>query len=91
MTRGTLPDPKDFVSWKNTSQASIVGFAREVKLPFLPKTVVLLLPKEREQRMAAEEARFAAEQGRDLRTVRKTYFDFRLRNGSYEPVGIRLE
>jgi hypothetical protein len=91
MTKGTVPDPKEVVSWENRSQPSIVGFAREMKLPFMPKRVVLLLPKEREQKMAQEEARFAGEQGRDVRTVTKTYFDFRLRNGAYEPLGIRLE
>ena len=40
---------------------------------------------------AEEEARFVAEQGRAINTVNRTWFDFRLRNGVYDPVGIRLE
>lgn len=88
---GTLPNLKEVVGWENKKVDSLQSLARELQLPFVPTTVVLLLPKDREDKMAAEEARFAAEQRRDLRTVRRTWFDFRLRGGNYEPVGIRFE
>jgi hypothetical protein len=88
---GKLPDPKEVVGWRNTKQDSIGSLAQELNLNFTPTFVQMLLPKEREEKMAAEEARFAAEQRRDLKTVRKTWFEFRLRNGAYEPVAVRFE
>ena len=88
---GDLPDPKKVVSWRNTRQDSIGALAQELQLSFMPVFVQMLLPKEREEKMAAEEERFALEQRRDLRTVRRTWFEFRLRNGAYEPVAVRFE
>jgi hypothetical protein len=91
LKRGSLPDPKEVVGWRNTRQESISALAQELQLPFTPVFVQMLLPKDKEDKMAAEEARFAAEQRRDLRTVRKTWFEFRLRNGTYEPMAVRFE
>ena len=88
---GVLPDPKEVVGWRNTSADSIQGLARELQLPFTPVFVQMFLPKDREQKMAAEEKRLAASQGRNLNTVRKTWFEFRQRNGVYEPTGVRFE
>lgn len=80
---------KDAVKWYNTRAESVQALAAELQIPFTPKFVVLLLPKEREQKMAQEEARYAQEQRRKLETVSETWFDFRLRNGVYDPVVIR--
>jgi hypothetical protein len=89
--RDKMPNLQEIVGWQNRKAESIQALARELKLPVVPQAIVLMLPKEREEKMAAEEARFAAEQGRPLNTVRRTWFDFRLRNGVYDPVGIRFE
>ena len=51
----------------------------------------MLLPREREKKMAQVEKAFADSMRRDLRTVRKTWFEFRFRNGTYEPVAVRFE
>ena len=91
LKRGELPDPKEVVGWRNIKKESIQALARELELPFTPVFVQMMLPKDREKKMAAEEIRFAAEQRRDLRTVQETWFQFRLRNGVYEPVGVRFE
>jgi hypothetical protein len=91
LKRGNLPDPKEVVGWRNTRQESISALAQELQLPFTPAFVQMLLPKDKEEKMAAEENRFAGEQRRDLRTVRKTWFEFRLRNGAYEPMAVRFE
>ncbi len=91
LERGTLPDLKKVVGWGNGKPESLQGLARELQLPFTPRLVLMLLPKDREEKMAAEEERFATEQRRDLRMVRKTWFEFRLRNGVYEPVGSKFE
>jgi hypothetical protein len=88
--KDSLAAYKDAVKWFNTKPESVQGLSRELELPFTPKFVIMLLPKEREKKMAEEEKRFAAQMRRDLRTVRKTFFDFRLQNGAYEPVGVRL-
>jgi hypothetical protein len=76
----------DAVKWYNQQPASIQGLVQELKLPFAPPYIVLLLPKDREARMAAEEKRYADQHGNDLNRVQKTLFDFRLQNGAYEPV-----
>ena len=82
---------KEAVKWYNTKRESVQALARELQLPFTPDYVVLLLPKERETKMANEEKRAADANRRDIRMVRKTWFDFRLNNGSYDPVVIRQE
>ena len=91
LKRGELPDPKEVVGWRNRKEESIRALAKELELPFTPVFVQMMLPKDREKKMAAEEVRFAAQQRRDLRTVRKTWFQFRLNNGVYEPVGVQFE
>lgn len=91
LKRDKLPNLQEVVGWQNRRQESIQPLAREFKMSFVPVAVILMLPKDREVKMAEEEARFVAEQGRDLSTVRRTWFDFRLRNGQYDPVGLRLE
>ncbi len=66
--------------------------AQELRLAaFTPKFVVLLLPKDREQKMANEEGQYAADHQRKLENVQATWFDFRLRNGAYDPAVIKQE
>ncbi len=77
---------KDAVKWYNTKPDSVQSLARELQLPFSPKFVVMLLPKDREANMAKEEARYAQEHRRDVAAVQMTLFDFRLRNGAYDPM-----
>jgi hypothetical protein len=80
----------DAVKWFNTRPESVQGLAQELRLQQLrmpqPPYIVLLLPKERENKMAAEEARYAQQHGNNVATLRETLFDFRLQNGVYEPV-----
>jgi hypothetical protein len=78
----------DAVKWFNTRPESIMGLAQELRLPFVPSCFILLLPKEREAKMAAEEARYAQQKGNDINRITMTRFDFRLQNGIYEPVVI---
>lgn len=91
LKRDKMPNLQEVVGWQNRKPESIQALARELKLNVIPQAILLMLPKDREEKMAAEEARFAAEQGRALNTIRRTWFDFRLRNGMYDPVGIRFE
>lgn len=78
----------DAVKWYNRRPESIQGLAQELKLPFNPPFVVLLLPKDREAKMVAEELRYAQQHGRNPAMIQQTTFDFRLQNGVYEPVAI---
>ncbi|MBX9678639.1 MAG: hypothetical protein K2X38_07730 [Gemmataceae bacterium] len=87
----SLREYKDAVKWYNQRPESIRALAKELQLAFAPNMVVMLLPKEREEKMAAEEARFALEQGRPLNQIRATWFDFQLKDGVYEPVAIKIE
>jgi len=82
---------KDAVTWFNRQPQSLQGLQRELGLPFMPQAVVLLLPKDREEVIAAEEARFAQQQGRSPEMVNATWFDFRLRDGAYAPIALRQE
>jgi hypothetical protein len=84
--RDALAAYKDAVKWYNTRPDSVQGLASELQLGFVPKYVVLLLPQDREQRIAQEEARYAQDRGRNVKLVQATWFDFRLMNGTYEPV-----
>ena len=68
-----------------------MALAKEIQLSFVPARVFLLLSKDREEKMAQEEAEFARRQGRDPNSIRATWFDFRLQDGAYEPVVIRQE
>ena len=87
---------KDAIHWFNVRPDSVASLARELQIP-MPRDlsgrsyVMLLLPKEREQKMADVERRYAESQGRSVQNIRATWFDFRLRNGVYEPVVIRQE
>jgi hypothetical protein len=91
MRRENMQQFKDAVKWYNTKQDSVFALARELQLPFVPQHVVLLLPKEREEKMAAAEAEFARHERRDLNAVQATWFDFRVRGGDFEPVVIKME
>jgi hypothetical protein len=79
---------QDSVKWYSQKADSVRDLAKEIKLPFVPEFVVLLLPKDREAKMAAEERRFALQNGTNPAIVRETVFDFRLQNGVYEPVAV---
>jgi hypothetical protein len=77
---------KDVVKWANENDPVNPGLARELGLPAMPKRFVLLLPPDREQKMADEEMRYAREKGHDFSKVEGTLFDFVLTRGVYEPV-----
>jgi hypothetical protein len=82
---------KDAVQWTNNRQESLVGLATALQLRFVPIAVQILLPKEREEKMAEAEAAFARKQGRPFDRINETWFDFRLVNGAFEPVVIRQD
>ena len=69
----------------------MLELAKELKLPFVPSMVIMLLPQEREEKMAAEEMRYAQKMGTPAQLIQATWFDFRLRDGVYEPVAIRQQ
>jgi len=79
------------VKWYNSDPASIFHLTKELQLSFVPTQVVMLLPKDREEKMAAEEERLALERGINPKLIQRTWFDFQLRNGAFEPVAIRIE
>lgn len=91
LRREKVADWKDAIKWYNHDAASIQGLVQELRLPYRPTTVILLLPADREQIIAQEEFRFAQEQGRDLKSVRGTWFDFRPINGAYQPIALKME
>ncbi len=86
---GGFDQGADAVKWYNREPNSVQGLAKELQLPFLPRYVVLLLPKDREAKMAAEELRFAKQMGNDIANVQETWFDFQLQGGVYEPKALR--
>src|SRR5262249_24770272 len=73
------------VIWKNDKQESVAALARELQLPYAPAAVFFMLPKDREEKMAEVEAEFARAKGRNPDRITATWFDFRIRDGSYEP------
>lgn len=85
LKRGDLGPLKEAVKFWNQSPQSKQKLVKELRIPFEPKEVILFFPKEREQKLAAEEARFARSQGRDPAQIRETWFDFVLQDGVYEP------
>jgi hypothetical protein len=91
LQKDDLKEYQEAVKWYNTKPESIQALATELRLPFVPRHVMLLLPKDREEKMATEEARFAMQQRREPSRVQATWFDFRLQGGQYEPVAIRQE
>lgn len=88
---GDIGKFKDAVHWINNKPDSVFILARELQLPFVPKFVAMYLPREREEKMAEAERRFAQRLSRPLERVNATWFDFQLRNGVYEPVVLRQE
>jgi hypothetical protein len=82
---------KDAVKWKSERPESVHALKQELKLKINPAFTIIMVPKELEQRMADEEARFAQKASRDLHAVKLTSFDFRLQDGRYEPVVMRQE
>ena len=94
--RAKLDRYKDAIKWYNVRPESVASLSRELQIP-VPRDsagrsyVILLLPKDREEKMAEVERRYAESQGRRVANIRATWFDFRLRNGVYEPVVIRQE
>lgn len=88
MRRDNLMGFQEAVKWYNTKPDSVQSLARELQLPFVPRYVVLLLPRDREEKMADAEKQYATQHRRDVKTVTMTRFDFRLRNGAYDPTVI---
>jgi len=86
-----LPRFEDAVQWRNDDYTSRDTLSKELRLPYVPAFIVLLLPQNRELKMADVEAEFAERTGRDLKGVRATLFDFQLQNGKYEPVVLAQE
>jgi hypothetical protein len=86
---GDFAKYEDAVKWYNSTPDSVRGLAQELNLKDVPAYVVLLLPKDREKKMAAEEKRFAVQNRNDPARIQETWFDFRLQNGVYEPVAIK--
>jgi hypothetical protein len=82
---GALEDYRDSVKWSNREPASIRGLAQELQLGFEPAYIVLLLPKDRELKMADLERRFAESRGVNVAFVQETVFEFQQVNGVYEP------
>lgn len=85
-TPGNIAKFKDAVMWQNTKLESLVALSKELQLGFVPQQVIMLLPREREERMAAAELEYAQKTGRPPQQIQATWFDFRLRDGAYEPV-----
>ncbi|HWY86765.1 MAG TPA: hypothetical protein VNX28_08570 [Gemmataceae bacterium] len=88
---GIIPDPKDVVTWENKLPASLERLAVELKLKYVPRDVIISLPKERQERLAEEELRFAQKMGRRSDQIVFTTFDFQLRDGHYEPMVVKQE
>jgi hypothetical protein len=93
--RPAVPMPENLfalrnaVQWTNNKQDSLFGLATELQLNAVPVAVTILLPKEREEKMAEAEAAYAQQHGLDFKQITETWFDFRLHNGTFEPVVIR--
>lgn len=73
------------VKWKSENPHSVLSLSQELRMPGPPACFILLLPKDREQRLANLEAQFARERNRDLSQVTETWFDFRQVGGAFEP------
>ena len=87
---GNLDKYKDAVKWQNVSPVSLLNLAKELGLRFEPVQAIMLLPVDREQRMADEELRFARKLGIPVSEIEKTVFDFQLRGGQFEPVVLNM-
>jgi hypothetical protein len=82
---------RDEVKWYNRDQNSLRNLAATLGLRFQPNFVIMLLPKDREEKMAALEYAEFERRGLDERQVAATWFDFRLTNGTYEPFVVKIE
>jgi hypothetical protein len=82
---GDLRKFEDAAKWKNEKVESLVAFAQETKLSFIPARVVMCLPLDRQEQIADEEMRFSKVHRNDLQNVRETHFVFQLRDGAYVP------
>ena len=89
--KDNLAQYKDRVRWLSINRSALPAMARELGLPFVPAYTIMFLPKQQEEKMVMEEFRYARSHGRDVSKIQATWFDFRLRNGAYEPVVIRQE
>jgi hypothetical protein len=85
--------PDSFERYKETVKFGIgqdcqdwAGLVRELGFPVIAEKIVLLVPPDREQKMADEEMRYAREKGYDFSKVEATLFDFEPVRGVYEPV-----
>lgn len=76
---------KDTVKWYSQDSRSVHGMAVELQMAGPPQHFVLLLPQEREQKLAEAEAQFARSKNRDLRKIEETWFDFRPVGGVFVP------
>jgi len=76
---------KDTVKWFSQDPRSVLGMAVELQLPGPPQFFVLLLPKEREQKLAEAEFQYARTKNRDLKGVQETWFDFQAVGGAFVP------
>lgn len=91
LRRDNFEKYQDAVKWENTRPDSISGVAREMGLKMNVRRILLFLPRDREEKVAQEEMRFAKEQRRALDSFRHVWFDFELRGGVYEPRAKSLE
>jgi hypothetical protein len=82
---------RDAVQWQNTLPESLANLAGELRLPFVPVQAIILLPKDREQKMADEELRYAQKMGLPVEEIQGTLFDFQLRGGGFEPVVLDIK
>jgi hypothetical protein len=88
LSPGNINQYRDAVQWHNESPQSILDLAKELRLTFVPTAIYLYVPKEREETIAAEEARFSKAVSNNANNIKETKFIFRLVNGKYEPEAI---
>jgi hypothetical protein len=84
-----LSNFKDSVLWINMRKESLTALGKELQLTFVPTAAAIIIPKDREKKMADAEAKHAQRESRPLEKINETWFDFRMRNGALEPVVIR--
>jgi hypothetical protein len=82
---------KEEVTWTNRDLASLRRLGQALNLRFVPLSVIIRMPADREQKLAAVEREAMDKLGRREETVRFTHFDFRLENGAFEPFVTRIE
>ncbi len=87
---GNMDKYENAVKWRNDLPGSMLNLAQELKLPFVPAMAVILLPQDREQKMADVELRYAQKLGLAPEAIRETKFDFQLRGGEFEPVVVDM-